>query len=196
MSVWPHTVVRTSERWRQRCSGDGEGQTHYRGKGASHMISVWHPDETWPVCSSGRGCFFVFFLTGVNHDFLFLDQVLLRVLMRMEKAHMHLSKQLGLLLGDPAPGAWQQKLLYSSHVSVATSSVTTAIGCFLDAWLQRHAAPSVMFQKIKVLFFFFTLNTILSLRRLTIPVWPRLSEPTRADDYFCLRPKMSPDIWR
>lgn len=66
---------------------------------------------------------------------------------------MHLPKQLGLLLGDPAPGAWQQKLLYSSHVSVATWSVTTVIGCFLDAWLQRHAAPSVMFQKIKVVFF-------------------------------------------
>lgn len=124
----------------------------------------------------------VFFLTGLNHDFLFLDQVLLRVLMRKEKAHMHLPKQLGLLLGDPAPGAWQQKLLYSSHVSVATSSVTTAIGCSLDAWLQRHAAPSM---KIKVVFF--PLNTILSLRRLTIPVWPWRSEST--DDYFCLRPK-------
>lgn len=80
--------------------------------------------------------------------------MLLRVLMRMEKAHMHLPKQLGLLLGDPAPGAWQQKLLYSSHVPVATSSVTTVIGCFLDAWLQRHAAPSMMFQKIKMFFFF------------------------------------------
>lgn len=149
------------------------------GWAARLVAFFFHPDKSW-LCV--------------------LAQVLWWVLMRLEHVRTHtcthsrahvrnLPKQPGLLLGDVAPGAWQQKLLYSSHVWAATSSVAAAIGCFpgctAAAWRPprppRPTSPhSVIFQKNQGFHLLSPWNSILSLSLLMI------LEPT-AVIIFCPR---------